>query len=276
MNRVTKSCFAGGLVLVLFFGTDLSADACAGGDFGILTIPVQNSTGLTANDLTVDFKYAVGDWSTAIAPPFKSRHDASGNSGSFNDGTVANKGSAAVTVETDDRNTISGGFWSNDSGPIGSFGDVSLAGTTSHSGGMGTISLINKTLEPLPYSNLFGFRDAPGAYFNTKDYLFGLEELGTPVTLLVPSSGTLAPGVTDIYTYSIGASGSAFAALSEFPYAGGIVTIGGLQYAAAESEQPAAAAVPEPSTLHLALAALVLLALARYRQRRRQASTAFS
>lgn len=269
MHGVSRLSLPAALLGGLVLGMGARAKACDPAPtphLALLTIPLQNQTGMTANELQVDLTQSAFVPPTPLAPPMT--YQATGPLGTntlhFKGGSVAANSTVPVTWESFSDSRVTGGAWSRDGSFLGDFGPQPISVDTSISSSSLTVGLDNTTGKPLPYSNLFGFRGVDGHFFTPADYLFGLEELGSPVTLLVDSSGILAPGVTEIAMVSNSVGSGAENALGPLvsPYDGGIITIDGLQYSMGVSERAAVSAVPEPSTLLLLVAALLLIGAA--------------
>jgi hypothetical protein len=279
MNSVPKWLVAAALLALLVCATAAPARACGGGSggqgslalFSIQTASIQNKTGMTANALNVEIGPAndplgvtVVNPPTPIAHPFTVGDTHTANRFiNFSGGNVPNNGTTQVTWESaaSGPTALAGGSWMSNGTEIGSIASQPVTVVIKTSIGGIDVSLDNPSGLSLPYTNLFGFQGADGLDFSPVQYLFGLEEGGLPVNLLVASSGTLPPGLTHI---------------ADLPnidppseYDGGIITINGQFYAAAVLEQPVAV-VPEPSRLALLLAALPLLGLVLYRRHTRR------
>jgi hypothetical protein len=124
-----------------------------------------------------------------------------------------------------------------------------------------TVSVTNTASTAVAYSGLVVDNGAPISDYDAADFQPDMG-LGSPVSLLLPSSGILAANsTTNVATFTPSALG----------YEAESITVDGAILALGEAEDTAFPAVPEPSSLILVLSSLGCLTAYRCRSLRRRA-----
>jgi hypothetical protein len=245
--------------VILFVGCVLVVDVPSASANFLLsdfkhTVTIPNDTGKAANDLHVTGIHPITDG--APTSNMGGVGTSSGHDMNFTGGLVQASGSATINwgskFGTD--GTI-GGNWSANGTNIGNFGGVEVGVLFQNNGGGSvTVTFVNNTGGPVSYSGLQIFTAASGVLFTNSLYVQG-ETTGTPVGLLVSSSGTFAAGDTTIATFMPSLTG----------YNAGSVNLGG-NFVGSGLFATGGSAVPEPGTLFLfATGAIGLAGAARRR-----------
>jgi hypothetical protein len=249
------------LVAALGCAAPLASVSAARADFLISnknhSQTLKNNTGATANDLHVNLIHpATGNAPTA--PPF-SPGATGGTTVDFSGGSVGPGGSATVNWQSkfssDTLDPTNPGNWTFNNANIGNATSVAVGLTPSYQnlgGGQVRVALVNSTGAPLSYNNLRLANNANSALFGTAAYVSGLST-GASVPLMVPGSGTLAVGTTNIADF--------FPTQSPSEYSGGAVSLG----SDGELWAHAASNVPEPGAIAALATAAVLISPRRPR-----------
>jgi hypothetical protein len=205
---------------------------------------VTNNTGTPANDITLDL----------IRPALQlPRGAVSIAASTFAGGTACCVGATMVTITSPGPTVPNGGsmnvgwvsaaasdlllntsFWTFNGaniGPVTTNNAISLNETHNPDGTV-TVAVNNMSGAPQPYTSLAIDNGAPIADFNAAVAETDMG-LGTPVTPLIPTSGTLPTGITTLATFTPSSTG----------YEGEAITIDGLTTFLGDS-----LAIPEPVT----------------------------
>jgi hypothetical protein len=221
------------------------------------TAGFTNHTGSAANDLHVDVT-GISSASDAFSPQFNNSYIIPPASLNFDGGTVNNGGFANVSWTYLDYSAFAtDAVWTADGKPIGG-SNAFIAPVFSKGEGVGSVLVgIMNLLSPgssqpagrnpqagagISYSNLQIVNNANASFFTPGGYVAGMAT-GTPVSLLVPSSGILGPGLTMIADFN--------PTVSPLEYSAGSILINGDLYAKGATRVEAA--VPEPGGLTLVL-----------------------
>ncbi len=225
------------------------------------TLTYNNPGGPNANDLHVSTVHSVVN---ASATGFANAALDSPGIGdvTYTGGSVAPGGTSTATVVTkfaSDVIDVDSSYWTRNGAQIGTL-TTAANGINPVYTSVGTqieVALNNTTASAVSYSSLAIYTGANESQWTVENYLNVAASTGTPVTLLVPDSGTLPTGLTDVALFTPSSSLSQFDA--------GSVLIDGALIGAGDN----AAAVPEPATLVMIVLGLgTSLVYCQFHQRR--------
>jgi hypothetical protein len=233
--------------LGLLLLTDVPARACCcipASVFGYYTRSIPGPP-VARNDLHVDLDDALKEGSTPTSSPkFPTITVGQGRTSIDLSGTTINAGQAVeITYRAVGKPEIGSGYWTQNGVRkedinVDMIKKVSLDGVLNPNGTV-TVQLDNQTGGALGYAGLSIYTGANLSSATESNYLTQLANSGTPVSLLVPSSGTFPTGITSLATCVPSTDGRS----SD----GGSVSLDGLAFGEATEVIP----TPEPGTFIL-------------------------